>query len=182
MLYFVKEVYFQGGLSMLEQWILGLNMVSQGSFLGTRATFFIDTIISFLVLLPMLIMISIFFAKKNFIKIHQFLQLSLLLITISTLALFAYSVHYVEGFESLLQQSSVGAKEAFVILTVHVTTVVISILIWFLTIVYALNDRKRRALPGVYSEPHRKAGQRALLSIVMMALTSLSIYWVLYIA
>ena len=182
MLYFVKEVYVQGGLSMLEQWILGLDMVSQGGFLGTRATFFIDTIISFLVVLPMLIMISIFFAKRSFIKIHQFLQLSLLLISISTLALFAYSVHYVEGFESLLYQSTVGVKEAFVILTVHVTTVIISILIWFFTIIYALNDRKRRALPGVYSEPHKKAGRRALLSIVMMALTSFSIYWVLYIA
>ena len=167
---------------MLEQWILGLDILSQGGFLDTRATFLIDSIVSFLVTLPILIMISIFFAKRNYIKIHQFLQVSLLLMSMSALALFAYSVHYVEGFEFLLQQSSVGAKGAFVLLTVHVTTVVITILIWFLTIVYALNDRKRRALPGVYSEPHGRAGRRVLLGIVMMALTSLSIYWVLYIA
>ena len=166
---------------MLEQWILGLDILSQGGFLDTRATFLIDSIVSFLVTLPIIIMISIFFAKRGYIKIHQFLQISLLSISIGALALFAYSVHYVEGFESLIQQSSMGAKGAFVILTVHVTTVVISILIWFLTIVYALNDRKRRALPGVYSEPHGRAGRRVLLGIVMMALTSLSIYWVLYI-
>ena len=182
MLYSVKEVYYQGGLSMLEQSILELDILSQGGFLGTRATFLIDIIVSFLVILPIIVMISIFLVKRNYIKIHQFLQVSLFLISISALALFAYSVHYVEGFEYLIQKSSVGAKEAFVILTVHVTTVVITILIWFLTIFYALNDRKRRALPGVYSEPHKRAGRRVLLGIVMMALTSLTIYFVLYIA
>lgn len=182
MLYSVKGLYYQEGLSMLDEWILGLNIMSQGSFLGTRATFLVDTIISFLVMLPVMIMISIFFAKRNYIKIHQFFQVSLLLMTISTLALFAYNVHYVEGFESLIQLSSIGAKEAFVILTLHITTVTFTILIWFLTIFYALNDRKRRALPGVYSEAHRRAGQRTFVAIVMMVLTSLSIYWVLYIA
>ena len=167
---------------MLEQWILGVNILSQGSFLGTRATFLIDTIVFFLVTLPIIVMVSIFFAKRNYIKIHQFLQISLLLMTISALALFAYSVHYVEGFESLIQSSSIGVREAFVILTLHITTVTITILIWFLTIFYALNDKKRKALPGVYSESHKRAGQRVFVAIVMMALTSLSIYWVLYIA
>ena len=167
---------------MLEQWILGLDIVSQSGFLGTRATFLIDTIISFLVLLPIIIMISIFLAKINYIKITQSIQISLLLITIGALALFTYSVYYVYGFDSLLQQSSVGAKEAFIVLILDVITVVITILIWLLTTVYALNDIKRRALPGVYSEPHKRAGKRVLLAMVMMSFTSLSIYWVLYIA
>ena len=181
MLYFVKGVFYQGGLSMFEEFILELDMLSQG-FLNTRATILIDGIISFLVMLPIIIMISILFAKRGYIKIHQSLQVSLLLMTISALALFAYSVHYVEGFESLIQKSSIGAKETFIVLTVHITVVTITILIWFLTIFYALNDKKRRALPGVYSEPHGRAGRRVFLAIVMMALTSLSIYWVLYIA
>ena len=182
MLYSVNGVYYQGGLSMLEQWILGLDIVSQSGFLGTKATFMVDATVSFLVTLPIVIMISIFFAKRDYIKIHQFLQVFLLLATISALAMFAYSVHYIDGFESLIQKSSVSAKEAYIILTLHVTTVVITILIWFLTIVHALNDKKRRALPGVYSEPHRRAGRRVLLGIVMMVITSLSIYVVLYIA
>ena len=167
---------------MLEQWILGLDILSQGGFLGTRATFLIDSIVSFLVTLPIIIVISIFLAKKNYIKIHQFFQVSLLLISISAVTLFAYSVHYLEGLESLLQQSSVDSKEAFVLLTIHITTVVITISIWFSTIIYACNDRKRRALPGVYSESHRRVGRRVLLAIIVMAFTSLSIYWVLYIA
>ena len=167
---------------MLEEWILGGDILSQGGFLGTRAPFLIDIIVSFLVALPIFIMISIFLAKRNYIKIHKLLQFSLLLISIISLALFAYSVHYIEGFESLLNQSSISSKEAFIILTIHITTVVITILIWLLTIFYALNDRKRRALPGVYSKAHGVAGRRVLFGIVMMALTSLSIYWVLYIA
>ena len=181
MLYSVKGVYYQGGLSMLEQFILKLDIVSQVGFLGTRATFMIDAIVSFLVLLPIIIMISIIFAKRNYIKIHQFLPVFLLLTTISALAMFAYSVHYMDGFESLIQKSSLDAKEAYVILTMHVTTVVITILIWFLTIFYALNDKKRRALPGVYSESHRKAGQRVIFAIFLMVLTTIGIYWVLYI-
>ena len=179
MLYFVKGVFYQGGLSMFEEFILELDMLSQG-FLNTRATILIDGIISFLVMLPIIIMISILFAKRGYIKIHQSLQVSLLLMTISALALFAYSVHYVEGFEALIQQSSIGAGEAFVLLTIHVTTVVITLLIWSLTIFYADSDVKRRALPGLYSEIHRRAGRRVLLGIVLMSLTSVSIYWILY--
>ena len=166
---------------MLEQWILGLGMASQDGFLGTRATFMIDIIISFLVVLPIIIMISISLAKRDF-KINQFIQIFLLITTIGALALFAYSVHYVEGFESLIQQSGVGAKEAFVVLIVHVTMVVITILIWFLTLFHAINDGRRRALPGVYSESHKRAGRRVLFGIIIMAITSISIYWILYIA
>jgi len=182
MLYFVKGVFYQGGLYMLEEFILELDMLSQG-FLNTRATILIDGIISFLGMLPIIIMISILFAKRGYIKIHQSLQVSLLLMTISALALFAYSVHYVEGFESLIQQgSSMGVREAFILLTIHITTVVITLLIWSLTIFYAYSDVKRRALPGLYSETHRRAGRRVLLGILLISLTSISIYWILYMA
>ena len=166
---------------MLEQWTLGLDMVSQGSFLGTRATFMIDTIISFFVILPIIIMISILFAKRDYIKIHQFLQISLLLITIGALVLFVYNIYYIEGFKSIIPKSSVGTKEAFIVLTLHITTAIITILIWSLTIFYALNDKKRRALPGIYSEQHKRAGRQVLLAIIMLSLTSLSIYFMLYI-
>ena len=182
MLYSVRGVYYQGGLSMLEEWILGSEILSQGGFLGTRATFLIDIIVSFLVTLPIFIIISIFFAKSNYIKIHQLFQVFLLLLSMGSLALFAYSVHYIEGFDTLLQQSSVGIKKVFTLLALHITIVIITILMWVLTIFYALNDRKRRALPGVYSKAHGRAGRRVFSAIVLMALTSLSIYWVLYIA
>ncbi len=181
MLYSVKGVYYQGDLSMLEQWILGLDIVSQSGFLGTRATFLIDTIISFLVMLPIIIMISIFIAKRDYIKLHQFIQFSLLLTTIGALALFFYNVNYIYGFENTIQQSSIDRKEFFTLFTIHVIIVIIAILIWSLTIFYAFNDNKRRALPGVYSKTHKRAGRKALFSIILMVFTSLIIYWVLYI-
>ncbi len=167
---------------MLEEWILGVDMVSQGGFLDTRASYLIDIIISFLVTLPIATICSIFFVKRGYIKIHQFLQISLFFITIGSLSIFAYTVHYIEGFDYLIRKSSINPNMAFAILTIHVLSVITATMTWFLTIFYAINDKKRRALPGVYSGPHRRAGWRVLLSIVMVSITSLGIYWVLYIA
>lgn len=167
---------------MLEQWILGADVMFQDGFLLTRAPFYADSIISFLALLPIFIIISVLLVRREYYKTHQALQIFLFLLTICSLFALFYMINYKEGFDVLLQKSSVEAFEASTFLILYIITVIVSITMWFFTIFYALNDRKRKALPGVYSKSHAKAGKRVFISILFLSATSVGIYWILFMA
>lgn len=151
-------------------------------FLETRAPLYIDVIVSFLAMLPILSGISIFFAIRKHLKLHKFTQFLLFFLTVIALVLFAYSVHYIEGFELLLQKSSIGSSVALAVLILHIIMVICTLTLWAFALMYALSDMKRRALPGVYSLSHAKAGKRVFKGIILIAVSSVGIYWMLFMA
>jgi len=149
-------------------------------FLDTRAPLYMDIIVSFLALLPILSGISILFAIRRYLKLHQLTQFLFFFLTLIALALFAYSVHYNSSFELLLEESKLEPLTALVVLIVHIIISIVTLTLWTFALIYALSDRKRRALPGVYSLSHAQAGKRVFKGIVLTALSSLGIYWVLF--
>lgn len=151
-------------------------------FLESRASFYIDVIISFLALLPILSGVSIVFAIRKHLKLHQITQFLLFFLTLIALSLFAYFVHCLYGFDTLVAKSSIDATKVSILLVVHVIVSILTFVIWLFALIYALSDRKRRALPGVYSESHARTGKRVFKSIVLTALTSVALYWVFFIA
>jgi uncharacterized membrane protein YozB (DUF420 family) len=166
---------------MIEEYFFPLiEYIDKAGFLETRASLGIDVIVTFLALLPILSGVSIFFAIRKKLKLHQFTQFLLFFLTLIALILFAYIIHYKEGFELLLQESNLDSSIAFLALILHVVISIITLTLWMFALMYALSDRKRRALPGVYSESHAQAGKRVFKAIVLTALSSASIYWVLF--
>jgi len=165
---------------MEEYLLLILNKLAMVGFLETRAVMYTDIIISFLALLPLLSGVSIFFAIQRFLKLHQVTQFLLFFVTLIILLLFAYTVHYKEGFEILLKSSSIDRLIIVILLVIHTIISLVTLYFWFFTLIYAVSDRKRRALPGMYSRTHKEAGKRVFQGIFLIALTSTSIYWVLY--
>jgi putative membrane protein len=165
-----------------EYFFLLVEYVNKAGFLETRASFGIDVLVTFLALLPILSGISIFFAIRKKLKLLQFTQFLLFFLTIIALILFAYIVHYKEGFESLLQKTSIDGAMALGILVLHIVISIISLTLWMFALIYALSDKKRMALPGVYSVSHAQAGKRVFKGIFLIALSSSSIYWVLFMA
>ena len=166
---------------MFEQFIYDATVLGGVGFLETRASFSLDLLISFLAFLPISVAISIFFVTKGYLKTHQFFQVLLFLLTVFFLAWFAYIVHYKEGLDLLLEQSSLPYFQVYTFLVIHVVVSIIVIPKWFFSIIYALSDRKRKALPGLYSQAHIKSGRVTFLFIFLIALSSAGLYWALFV-
>ena len=168
---------------MLEEYLaFTISQLDSSGFFETRASLSIDIIVSFLAMLPLLSGISIFLAIRKYLKLHQVTQLLLFLLSLVFLGFFAYIVHYREAFDLLLQESSIDKITILVLLVVHSFIAFVTLVFWFFVLIYALSDSRRRALPGVYSESHRKAGKRVFMAIVLTAISSVSIYWILFVA
>jgi putative membrane protein len=176
----VLKWLFNGGFSMSESLLNIVNMLQTTGFLETRASLYMDIIITFMGMLPILIGFSIFMAKRGALKFHQFLQLLFFFLTLISLSLFAYSVHYMFGLTLLIEESSISSVQLYMILLLHIFLSITTMVMWFFTLIYALEDRKRRALPGLYSENHRKSGWRTFLGIFLTSLSSLVLYGVLF--
>jgi len=167
---------------MSEYLIMIVDILTKAGFLETRAPLYMDIMVSFLASLPILIGISILFAMRRYYKLHKFMQVLFFLLTFLVLGFFAYIVHYQEGFDNLLLKSSIDPTQGLILLTIHILIAISTITLWMFTLVYAIEDRKRRALPGVYSESHRKSGRRVFLGILLTSFSAVAVYWMLFMA
>jgi uncharacterized membrane protein YozB (DUF420 family) len=165
---------------MSESLLNIVNMLQTAGFLETRASLYMDIIITFMGMLPIMIGLSIFMAKRGSLKTHQFLQLLFFFLTLIFLGLFAYTVHYLLGLTLLLEESSFSSLQIFTLLFVHIFIGITTMVMWFFTLIYAFADKKRKALPGVYSESHRKSGRRVFLGIFLTSLSAIALYGVFF--
>jgi len=166
------EVYFQ---SIVEP-------LSVVGFWGNNAPLHIDLVVSFLAILPILSGLSILLAIRQSLKLHQFTQFFLFFLTVVALGFFTYIAYYTKSFERFVQSSSLDHKVIVIVLIIHAIIAISTLLLWMFALIYALSDRKRRALPGLYSQSHAKAGRRVFNGILLTALSAIGIYWMLFLA
>jgi len=166
------EVYFQ---SIMEQ-------LSVVGFWGTDAPLHMDVMVSFLAILPILSGVSIFLAMKQHLMLHQFTQFLLFVITVVAVLFFSYVVYDTKSFEYFIHKSPIDHKLVILALITHGIILLSTLLFWMFALIYALSDRKRRALPGLYSQSHAKAGRRVFMGIFLTALSAIGIYWMLFLA
>jgi len=166
------EAYFQ---SILEQ------ALSVG-FWGTKAPLYMDFMISFLAILPLLSGISILFAIRRNLILHQFTQFLLFFLTIISLGLFIYIAYHSKKFGLLIGHSPIEHTLVVIAFITHAVLIISTLVLWILSLMYALSDKKRRALPGLYSKSHAQTGKRIFKAILLIALSSIGIYWMLFLA
>ncbi|NOZ90877.1 MAG: DUF420 domain-containing protein [Epsilonproteobacteria bacterium] len=154
----------------------------QTGFLGTRAPLFMDEFLIIIVLLPFLIGLSIWFATREHYKLHRFFQTFLFIITLVILVYFEYGIHVGGGFSHYMKDSSIDENLAFYFLIFHIIIATITLIMWSFIIKFAIEDRRRRALPGLYSNSHKKSGKRVAFMILLTSLSAISLYWILFIA
>ena len=153
----------------------------QSGFLGTRAPFFMDFVMVMVALLPLLVGIAIFLAKKEKYNAHALVQTVLYLIALVVVGYFEYGVRLGGGYEGFVQGSSVSHHYAFYVLIFHIIVAIVGFIIWTHTLITAKRDNKKRTLPGLYSKAHKKAGRRAYLWILATAVTGIWVYILLFI-
>jgi len=151
-------------------------------FLETRADLYIDILVTYLVLLPVLVGLSIYAAIQEYLKFHQVTQFLLFVLTVISFTLFVYNILYMHDFDVLVQYSNIDSLQATIIMGTYGLIGLVMIIYWMFALSFAISDYKRRALPGVYSESHKKTGRRVFLTIFLTSLSTAGLYWVLFVA
>ncbi len=142
-------------------------------FLGTGAPLFMDIFMVVMVLLPILIGFSIWQAVSNHYGWHIFIQKLLFFISLMLLPYVAYQLDF---------QGIVNSDNVFYFFLFHVIIAITTLIVWGGTLKYAKADRKRRALPGLYSKSHRKLGKIVAFLILLTSISGVLLYWRLFVA
>ena len=149
-------------------------------FLGTRAPYYMDGIVVYLLSLPFLMSFSILLASNRKYGLHRFTQTLLFLLTLSGLVIFNYRLHIIEDIDTLMMLTSMGEGQISVLLIVEMFLSMLLLLMWLSILLFAIADRRRRGLPGLYSLSHRKSGKRLFVIMLLTVLSSAYLYWMLY--
>jgi len=151
-------------------------------FLSTRGAYYMDGIVVYLILLPFLVAFSILLAIQKNYKLHRFFEAILFILTTIALALFHYGIYMIENFEELMNISSISYKYGHALLMIQTVLSILTMILWLSIRLFAIEDRRRKGLPGLYSRTHKSSGRRVFLSIVLTTLSTAYLYWILFIA
>lgn len=158
-----------------------MNFIFEPGFLGTRAPLFMDIVSVIVALLPLLIFGAISLAKNNNYKAHESVQKLLFIVTVIVVAFFEYGVRVEGGYKNLMEGSSVGHNYFIYVLIFHIMISVVTLILWVMTLFYAKRYKRQSTLPGLYSQAHKKAGQRTFIGIILTMLTGAWVYALLFV-
>ena len=150
-----------------------MNYMFEAGFLGTRAPFFMDFVTLIVAFLPLLLTGSIALARAKKYKLHAYSQIFIFAFSVIVLIYFEMGVRVGGGFKSFMQGSTVSHNYAFIVLMIHIVIAVISLIIWFITL---LGVKKFLTL-GI----HKKLGKISFIGIVLTALSSMWVYLILFV-
>lgn len=153
----------------------------QAGFLGTRAPLFMDFVTIIVALLPLLIAIAIYFAKKKQIKLHLASQLFLYLFSLLVVGYFEYGVRFGGGFEMFAKESSLSPTFLFGFLLFHIAISLLTVVWWTKTLIGGMRAYRAGTLPGETSRAHQKSGLQTAAGIFMTSLTGVWVYLFLFV-
>jgi len=150
-----------------------MNYMFETGFLGTRAPFFMDFVTLIVAFLPLLVAGAIALARAKKYKLHAYAQIFIFAFSVIVLVYFEVGVRVGGGFNSFMEGSSVSHNYAFLVLIIHIVIAVITLIIWFMTLIRA---KKFLAL-GI----HKKLGKISFMGIVLTSLSSMWVYLILFV-
>ncbi len=124
-------------------------------------------------LLPMCIGVSIWQAVKGEHRRHILIQKLLFFIALLVFPYTMYQLHY---------QGIADSEKIFYFFLSYVLISLITLLLWLSTLSYAKADRRRRALPGLYSKGHKRLGRIVSFLILLSSLAGVILYGVLFVS
>ena len=157
-----------------------MNYMFNKGFLGTNAPFFMDSVTLIISLLPLILLLSIQFAKSKKIKLHIYSQLFIYVLSILVIVYFEYGVRVGGGFEFFMKDSKVSHTYALIVLIGHIITATIMLFVWSKTIFSGLSNYKKAKLPGVKSKEHKNAGIKTFIWITLSSLSGIWVYLLLF--
>jgi len=158
-----------------------MDFLFETGFLGTRAPLFMDIVSVIVAVLPFLIFWAISLAKKRNYRAHESVQKILFIISVIVVGFFEFGVRMEGGYKNLMEGSSVSHDYLLYVLIFHIIISVITLILWVMTLHYAKRYKRHSTLPGLYSESHKKDGQRTFIGIILTMLTGAWVYALLFV-
>lgn len=158
-----------------------MDFMFQSGFLGTRAPLFMDIVSVIVALLPFLIFGAISLAKKKHYSAHENVQKLLFVISVIVVAFFEIGVRMEGGYKSLMEGTSVSHDYLLYVLIFHIMISVITLILWIKTLHGAKRYKRLSALPGLYTQAHKRDGQWTFIGIIMTMLTGAWVYALLFV-
>jgi putative membrane protein len=158
-----------------------MDLLFSSGFLGTRAPLFMDIVSVIVFFLPFLILGAISLAKKGNYSAHESVQKLLFWVSVIVVGFFEFGVRMEGGYKNLMEGSSVSHDYLLYVLIFHIIISVVTLLFWIKTLYFAKRYKKQSTLPGLYSDSHKKDGQRTFVGIVLTMLTGAWVYALLFV-
>ncbi len=158
-----------------------MDILFSSGFLGTRAPLFMDIVSVIVFFLPFLIFGAISLAKRGNYRAHESVQKLLFIISVIVVSFFEFGVRMEGGYKNLMEGSSVSHDYLLYVLIFHIIISVVTLILWVMTLYYARRYKKQSALPGLYSDTHKKDGVRTFIGIILTMLTGAWVYALLFV-
>ena len=158
-----------------------MNYMFQAGFLGTRAPFFMDFVTLIVVLLPLIVYVSILFARKGRYILHAITQNAIFLAAVIILAYFELGVRVGGGFDAFMEGSGVSHTYASIILVIHIIIAVVMLFYWVRTVLNANIQFKRGLIPGTQSRNHKLLAVKTFISIIFTSFSGIWVYLLLFV-
>ena len=153
-------------------------------FLGSRADMLIDIVtLSFIVVLPLLIISwRLVRVKRNF-RQHRNLQLALGITLAIVVAIFEYDLAASGGIFELTKDSAYkGTLLLNGTIYVHTAFAVASAIVWVGLIGFSLFRFPNPPAPGAFSGTHRTWGRIGMVTMMLAGATALPLYYLGFVA
>jgi putative membrane protein len=150
-------------------------------FLGTRADLFMDVVIVFLTLLPVLMLTAFRAARTGRLSMHRNMQAGTLAVVLVVVVLFELDIRLTGGKAAFLAQNPTRADLVAPILRFHVAIATLTFLAW-LSLAVASWSRFRATLPGAFSHMHRRLGKAAFVGACLVSATGALVHALLFVA
>ncbi len=155
-------------------------MFAEG-FLGTRAPYFMDFVTLIVAVLPIIVYMSILFAKKKLYKIHALTQNIIFVFSVIVVGYFEYGVRVGGGFDAFMRESEVSATYATIILAVHILIAFFTLVYWSVTVAKANYQFSKGLIPGRKSNEHKLLAIKTFLGIVFTSFSGIWVYLLLFV-
>lgn len=150
-------------------------------FLGTRAQYFMDIVTVIVAVLPLLVFSSILLARKKQFKLHALTQNIIFIVSVIVVGYFEYGVRVAGGFNFFIAESGVSYTYASIVMITHIAIAVAAFVQWFITVVKANYQFKRKEIPGYKSSAHKKLAIRTFMGIVLTSFSGIWVYILLFV-
>ena len=153
-------------------------------FLGTRADMLIDIVtLSFIVILPLLIVSWRLARVQRNYRQHRNLQLALGITLTIVVAIFEYDLAASGGIFELTRDSAfAGTAVLNGTIYVHTAFAIVTAVVWVALIALSLIRFPNPPAPGAFSRTHRTLGRVGMVTMMMAGVTALPLYYLGFVA
>lgn len=156
-------------------------MIFEAGFLGTKAPFFMDVITLFFAVMPLMLLISVSFAKVKNYKLHFITQGFTLGLALLITVFFEVCVRISGGFLEWSKTANISYDFILTFLVIHIFIAILAVGGWLFLFISSYKKYKALGYEGFKNTNHKKIGMSIFLALTISAAMGVYIYYALFI-